>query len=100
MSIETIFPIVFAVCIAWFGATYLFMLNKIQKYYGKKSNLTLIVIINNLPKPYRMFLEIDRNDKSKSTINKIVAISNILSVAITCVLFLSLLVTEVMRDIS
>jgi phage gp37-like protein len=100
MSVETVFPIVFAVCIAWFGATYLFMLNKIQKHYGKKSNLTLMVIINNLPKPYKMFLGINSNEKSKNTKSKIVVISNILSVAITCVLFVSLLVTGIMKDIS
>ncbi len=99
MSKETLIPIVFALCIAWFGVTYLFMLNKIQKFYGKKNNLSLIGIINNLPKPYRMFLEINSNDKVKHNKDKIVAISNVLSVAVCCILFVVLLATEIMKDV-
>ncbi len=100
MNKETIIFIIFGSCTAWFGITYLFMLNKIQKHYGKKNNRSLVVIINNLPKPYRMFLEINSNDKSKHFKDKVVVISNVLSVAITCVLFVSLLAIEIIKDIS
>ena len=99
MNTEIIIPIIFVICVSWFGFTYLFILNRIQKYYGKKNNLSLVAIINDLPKPYRLFLSINGKDKSKHTKYKLVVMSNILSIAIWFVLFVSLLAIEIMKDI-
>ncbi len=99
MTKELIFSIIFAGCITWFGITYLYMLNKIQKHYGSKNNQDLANIINNLSKQYRLFLNIKGNQTLRPNKGKIIVISNIVSFVIPCLLFVILLIVEISKDL-